>query len=99
MLILLPIDNAIDNAPNNIYIIYQGSVAVIAALVTFQVFFRETNSIAEVFIKARDKMTRNEEDDDKWKKMSEKEKELCLAEVLLKYAFGKTENGPTETTD
>ena len=55
-LILIPINNAIDNAPNNIYIIYQGSVAVIAALVTFQVFFRETNSVAEVFIKARDKM-------------------------------------------
>lgn len=56
ILILIPIDNAFDNAPTNIYVIYQGSVAVIAALVTFQVFFRETNSVAEVFIKARDKM-------------------------------------------
>ena len=56
LLILLSINNAFDNAPTNIYIIYQGSVAVIAALVTFQVFFRATNSIAEVFIKAREKM-------------------------------------------
>ena len=56
LLILLSINNAFDNAPTNIYIIYQASVAVIAALVTFQVFFRATNSIAEVFIKARDKM-------------------------------------------
>ena len=56
LLILLSINNAFDNAPTNIYIIYQGSVAVIAALVTFQVFFRVTNSVAEVFIKAREKM-------------------------------------------
>ena len=56
LLILLSINNAFDNAPTNIYIIYQGSVAVIAALVTFQVFFRATNSVAEVFIKAREKM-------------------------------------------
>ena len=61
MLILLPINNAINNAPNNIYIIYQGSVAVIAALVTFQVFFRETNSVAEVFIKARDRMIQDKD--------------------------------------
>ena len=62
ILILIPIDNAIDNAPTNIYVIYQGSVAVIAALVTFQVFFRETNSVAEVFIKARDKMIQGRTD-------------------------------------
>ena len=103
LLILLPINNAIDNAPTNIYIIYQGSVAVIAALVTFQVFFRETNSMAEVFIKARDKMIKEKsrqnddnnaetdpEQDENWKKMSEKEKELYLAEVLLEYVFRET---------
>ena len=112
MLILLPINNAINNAPSNIYIIYQGSVAVIAALVTFQVFFRETNSIAEVFIKARDKMILNrntlrenqleagnndgqgiqpDPEDEKWNEMSEKEKELYLAEMLLKYVLRKTQ--------
>jgi hypothetical protein len=90
LLILLPINNAIDNAPTNIYIIYQGSVAVIAALVTFQVFFRETNSVAEVFIKARDKMIQERPDSKekkKWEKMSEKEKELDLATALLEYMY------------
>lgn len=96
LLILLPINNAIDNAPTNIYIIYQGSVAVIAALVTFQVFFRETNSVAEVFIKARDKMLHgtqsDSKDDDEWENMSEKEKELNLAKAVLEYVFQKTKH-------
>ena len=87
MLILLPIKNAIDNAPNNIYAIYQGSVAI-AALVTFQVFFRETNSITEVFIKARDKMP----NDNNWRNMSEREKELKLAELFLQYIIRKSAN-------
>ena len=94
MLMLLPIDNAIDNAPNNIYAIYQGSVAIIAALVAFQVFFRETNSLTEVFIKAQDHLTTN----NGWTRMSEKEKELQLAKLFLEY-ISRPPNGASQQRD
>ena len=90
MLVLLPIDNAIDNAPANIYAIYQGSVAVIAALLTFQVFFRETNSIAEVFLKAADEMDVQVEN---WERMSGKEKEIHLAKKAIEYVINNQQAG------
>ena len=57
LLIALPISNAIDLASTEIYAIYQASVTVFAALVTFQVIFRPTNSIYSVLIKAADSRT------------------------------------------
>ena len=57
-------------------------MTVVAALVTFQVFFRHTNSIFTVFIKAADNL---HPCDIKWKKKSEKEKEEYLGEAILKY--------------
>ena len=90
VLILLPIDNAIDNAPTNIYTVFQASVAVIAAIVTFQVFFRETSSIGEVFTRARDTMVNDS--NNKWNSMSEKQKELELAKQFLEYIFQPLSN-------
>ena len=43
-LIELPISNAIDEAPNRLYAIYQTSVTFFAALIAFQLLFSETNS-------------------------------------------------------
>jgi hypothetical protein len=86
VLILLPLNNAIDEASNDIYAIYQASVTVFAALVTFQVFFRHTNSTFTVLIKAADEFGESSTVTfQQWKKMSEKEKELYLGNVLLKY--------------
>lgn len=84
VLILLPLNNAIDEASNDIYAIYQASVTVFAALITFQVLFRSTNSVYTVLIKAADKLGESPRFE-KWKKMSEKEKELYLGDALLKH--------------
>ena len=77
VLILLPLNNAIDEASNDIYAIYQASVTVFAALITFQIFFRQTNSMYTVLIKASDKFGESSKSE-KWKKMSEKEKRIVF---------------------
>ena len=55
LIMILPFSNAIDDAPNHLYVIYQASVAFFAALIAFQVLFRQTSSAFDVFIKAIDK--------------------------------------------
>ena len=90
VLIALPINNAIDLASTEIYAIYQASVTVFAALIAFQVFFRRKNSIFTVFIKAADnrgleKSNSDQEKWKKWKKMSEKEKEIYLGDIILSH--------------
>ena len=52
LLILLPISNAIDDAPSRLYIIYQASVTFFAALIAFQLLFKHNTSIFGIFIKA-----------------------------------------------
>ena len=106
VLIILPLNNAIDLASNEIYAIYQASVTVFAALVTFQVFFGQTNSIFAVFIKAADKRVSKTTNGDKtkwkteWKEMSEKEKEIRLGDLFLSYvnfdAMGNQTTGVSE---
>lgn len=105
VLIILPLNNAIDLASNEIYAIYQASVTVFAALVTFQVFFRQTNSIFAVFIKAADKRVSKTTNGDKtnwkkWEEMSEKEKEIRLGDCFLSYvnfdAVGNQTTGVSE---
>jgi hypothetical protein len=90
VLIALPINNAVELASTDIYAIYQASVTLFAALIAFQVFFRRKNSIFTVFIKAVDKRSLKESNGDqekwkKWKKMSEKEKEIHLGDILLSH--------------
>jgi hypothetical protein len=87
VLIALPINNAIDLASTEIYAIYQASVTVFAALVTFEVVFRPTNSIFAVLIKAADKRAPKPKNGEKtkWGKMSEKEKEICLGDQFLSH--------------
>ena len=98
-LIKLPISNAIDEAPNRLYVIYQASVTFFAALVAFQLLFRETSSNFDVFIKAidakqaKDKGRQSEAEDElkslienntkEWIELSEKEKEFYLARCLM----------------
>ena len=87
VLITLPINNAFDLASIEIYAIHQASVPVFAALVTFQVVFRPTNSIFAVFLKAADKRVKDKKQGnwEKWEKMSEKEKEIHLGDALLSH--------------
>jgi hypothetical protein len=106
LLIKLPLSNAIDDAPNQLYVIYQASVTFFAALIAFQVMFRKTNSTFDVFIEAidrhyvenhgqdKDKKKKNggeiesqptKDDTKSWAELSETEKEMLLAEVILFY--------------
>ena len=82
ILLILPITNAVDEASNQIYSIYQASVAVFAALVTWKLFSRDTNYVFSVFIKAEEKRNPNRES---WKNMSDKEKEIELGIMFLNY--------------
>ena len=52
LLILLPISNAIDDAPSRLYVIYQASVTFFAALIAFQLLFKHNTSIFGIFVKA-----------------------------------------------
>ena len=51
----LPISNALDDAPNHLHIIYQASITFFAALIAFQILFKQSNSSFNVFIKAIDR--------------------------------------------
>ena len=90
VLIALPINNAIDLASTEIYAIYQASVTLFAALVTFQVVFQPTNSILAVLIKAADERVsggnqQNKIKPEEWKEKSEKEKETHLGNQILSF--------------
>ena len=100
LLILLPLNNAIDQASNQIFAIYQASVTVFAALVTFQVFFRETHSIFTALIKAGD--TFESLDTKKWEHMSAQDKEVYLGKTLLSHVKFKkpdTQDQATQSGD
>ncbi|MCG8623446.1 MAG: hypothetical protein MJE68_15815, partial [Proteobacteria bacterium] len=87
LLTLLPITNAIDDAPNRLYVIYQASVTFFAALIAFQVIFRHNNSPFAFLIKAQEmcdnKELKNICSDKKWKEKSEKEREIYLVRKVI----------------
>ena len=95
LIMVLPFSNALDDAPNHLYVIYQASVAFFAALIAFQVLFRQNNTTFDVYIKAIDGYVAkpNEielhdpaRDQTKtWSELSEREKETLLAKVALTY--------------
>ena len=98
LIMMLPFSNALDDAPNHLYVIYQASVAFFAALIAFQVLFRQTNSAFDVFIKAIDgdlaksdhgnELKNPAEDHIKtWRELSETEKETVLAKVVLSHLY------------
>ena len=105
LLMLLPLSNAIDDAPNHLYVIYQASVTFFAALIAFQVVFRQNNTTFDVFIKAIDRYFENtvkqlqdpaKENTKPWTKLSETEKELLLAKVVVSYYLNKKERKEPE---
>ena len=91
LIVKLPLSNAIDDAPNHLYVIYQASVTFFAALIVLsQVLFRQPNSAFDVHIKAIDGYVAKPQLDDPakdidqtktWSKFSETEKETLLAKV------------------
>ena len=109
LLTLLPISNAIDDAPNRLYVIYQASVTFFAALIAFQVLFRHNNSPLAFLIKAKEMCETEEElqglcrdNNIIWRDKSEKEREIYLVERVIKainYLANQNEaNGNTSTT-
>ena len=87
LLTLLPITNAIDDAPNRLYVIYQASVTFFAALIAFQVIFRHNNSPFAFLIKPQEMCDTKELDricgDKEWKDKSEKEREIYLVRKVI----------------
>lgn len=102
LLTLLPITNAIDDAPNRLYVIYQASVTFFAALIAFQVIFRHNNSPFAFLIKAKEMCNTEELDnicceEKPWNEKSEKEREIYLVEKVISaiknLADGDTKEG------
>ena len=87
LLTLLPISNAIDDAPNRLYVIYQASVTFFAALIAFQVIFRQSNSPFSFLIKAKEVCDEQELDilcqSENWTEKSEKEREIYLVQKVI----------------
>ena len=87
LLTLLPIGNAIDDAPNRLYVIYQASVTFFAALIAFQVIFRQNNSPFAFLIKAKEVCEAQELhnlcEDNEWMERSEKEREIYLVQKVI----------------
>ena len=85
LLTLLPITNAIDDAPNRLYVIYQASITFFAALIAFQVIFRHNNSPFAFLIKAQKMCERNELKDltENGDSKSEKEREIYLVQKII----------------
>ena len=95
LIVKLPLSNAIDDAPNHLYVIYQASITFFAALIAFQVIFRHTDSTFDVFVKAIDgyiaRSTSNQRNghenqaDKTWMELSGTEKEMLLAKIVASY--------------
>jgi hypothetical protein len=94
LIMVLPFSNALDDAPNHLYVIYQASIAFVAALIAFQVLFRQTNSAFDVYIKAVDGYAAESDSElhspasdntKSWTDLSEREKETLLAKMALSY--------------
>lgn len=88
LLILLPISNAIDDAPNRLYVIYQSSVTFFAAIIAFQILFRQKSSPFSILLTSK-RICREAElttliQNANWTEKSEKEKELYLIEKVIK---------------
>ena len=96
VLLILPINNALDQASNQIYSIYQASVAVFAALVTWKLFSGDTNSVFAVLIKAKD--NHDNITDVSWGNMSDKEKEIHLGVKFLNHFGINTDDSPNTGT-
>ena len=86
VLLTVPLNNAIDEASNQIYSIYQASVAVFATLVTWNVLIKKPNSPLTPFTNAANTIYKPEKQhSEKWDKMTEKEKEIHIANAFLSH--------------
>lgn len=104
LLTLLPITNAIDDAPNRLYVIYQASVTFFAALIAFQVIFRHNNSPFAFLIKTKEMCDTEELDnvcceEKPWNGKSEKEREIYLVEKVISAIKNIADGGTKERND
>ncbi len=87
---LLPINIAIDEAPNRLSTIYQGSVLVFAGFVTYWIVIKQNKSPLSSFIRAKDKDKKGKGE---WKKKTYQEKEEEVANIILKHYGNVTVRG------
>ncbi len=87
---LLPINTAIDEAPNRLTAIYQGLVVVFAGFITYWIVIKQNKSPLSPFIRCRAK---DKKDDGEWKKKTYREKEEEVANIILKHYDDVTVRG------
>ncbi len=78
---LLPINVAIDEAPNRLTTIYQGLVVVFAGFITYWIVIKQNKSPLSSFIRVRD----SDNNIAGWSKLTYKQKEEAVARTILKH--------------
>ncbi len=91
---LLPINIAIDEAPNRLTTIYHGSVVVFAGFITYWIVIKQKKSPLSSFIRAKDK----KDDSKEWTKKTYQEKEEVVADIILSHYSGESPPRPTPTS-
>ncbi len=82
LFILVPINNAIDDAPDRILTINRTILILFGAAITYKLFHDKKDTFFDFLVKAEGKSQGNDED---WTKKSTKEKRECVAEIILKF--------------
>ncbi len=81
---LLPINIAIDEAPNRLTTIYHGLVVIFAGFITYWIVIKQNKSPLSSFIRAKEK--KNKKDNCKeWENKTYQEKEEEVANIILKH--------------
>ena len=83
--LLVPIDNAIDDAPSQLFSIERTVVVVLAIIVTCKVYSRKPETLLSSVVKAKDKETLHggESGDRSWVKLEEEEKYVRIGKLFL----------------
>ena len=90
MFVVLPVNIALDEAPNRLITFYQSTVVVFVAYISYWLLIKEPASPLDFLIKVKDsrlqkkKWNNLNEEEKKWAKKTTEEKEGQIAELLEK---------------
>ena len=87
--VLVPIDNAIDDAPSQLFSIERTVVVLLAVTVTYKIYSRKSHSLLTYILKAKDKRSARSKSsnenvwDYNWDKLEAEEKYVGIGTLLL----------------
>ena len=82
--VLVPIDNAIDDAPSELFSIEQTVILLLAITVTYKVYSRKSDTLLSFIVRARDdEVNQGGKANKDWKKMEEEEKYVDIGKMFL----------------